>query len=86
MKKVVIWTFKFCPFCVKAKALLDQLDIQYEEIMIPFGDKRLEELSQKTNCTTLPQIFVDEVFIGDCSKIHELHEEGLLVAMIKEQQ
>ena len=84
MKKVEIWTFETCPFCIKAKGLLDNLNIGYEETMIPFGDTRLKELEAKTGCGTLPQIFVDGEFIGDCSQVHDLHDKGLLLDMIKE--
>ncbi|MCH4887759.1 glutaredoxin [Acidaminobacter sp. JC074] len=83
MKAVKIWTFKTCPFCIKAKKLLDELNVEYEEIMIPFGDDRLNELAKETGCTTLPQIFVEGDFIGDCSKIHELNDQGLLMPMIE---
>lgn len=84
MKKVVIWTFKTCPFCIKAKALLDRLEIPYDEVMIPFGDTRLNDLEKETGCSTLPQIFVEGQFIGDCSQIHDLHDQGLLEPMVKE--
>lgn len=84
MKKVDIWTFKTCPFCIKAKALLDELNIEYNETMIPYGDTRLNDLEKQTGCGTLPQIFVEGEFIGDCSKIHDLHDQGLLLKMIKE--
>jgi len=83
MKKIVIWTFKRCPFCVKSKKLLDQLNVEYEEIQIPFGDKRLDELALKTGCTTLPQTFVDDEYIGDNSKLYELHAEGVLESILK---
>lgn len=83
MKKVEIWTFKMCPFCVKAKKLLDKLEIEYEESVIPWGDSRLQELEAKTGCGSLPQIFVDGEFVGDCSKIHDLHDEGVLENILK---
>ncbi len=83
MKKVDIWTFRMCPFCVKAKKLLDKLEIEYEETVIPWGDSRLQELEAKTGCGSLPQIFVDGEFIGDCSKIHDLHDEGVLKNILK---
>lgn len=84
MKKVVIWTFRTCPFCIKAKALLDELQIEYEDIEIPFGDSRLKTLEEKTGCGTLPQIFIDDVFIGDSSKLFDLNDQGLLIGMLKE--
>jgi glutaredoxin 3 len=83
MKKVEIWTFRMCPFCVKAKKLLDKLEIEYEETVIPWGDSRLQELEAKTGCGSLPQIFVDGEFVGDCSKIHDLHDEGVLENILK---
>jgi len=83
MKKVVIWTFKTCPFCVKAKNLLDRLGVNYEEVMIPFGDSRLKELEAKTGCGTLPQVFVEDQFIGDCSEIHDLHDRNELLPLIR---
>jgi glutaredoxin 3 len=83
MKKVDIWSFKMCPFCVKAKKLLDKLEIAYEETVIPWGDSRLQELEAKTGCGSLPQIFADGEFIGDCSKIHDLHAEGVLEKLLK---
>ena len=83
MKKIVIWTFRTCPFCVKSKKLLNKLNIEYEVIQIPFGDSRLNELEKKTGCSTLPQLFVNDEFIGDNSKLHELHREGLLEDILK---
>ena len=83
MKKIEIWTFKFCPFCVKAKRLLDALNVEYEEIRIPNNDKRMDALEAKTGCDTLPQIFADGEFVGDCSKIHELHDMGQLMKILE---
>lgn len=82
MKKIELWTFTTCPFCVKAKRLLDKLNIEYKEYVIPFGDSRLKELEEKSGCGTLPQLFVDDVFIGDNSKMYELYREGLLLDIL----
>ncbi len=83
MKKIVMWTFKMCPYCIKAKALLNDLNIEFEEIQIPFGDTRLKELEVKTGCSTLPQTFVNDEYIGDSSKLFELHGEGVLEGILK---
>jgi glutaredoxin 3 len=83
MKKIEIWTFKTCPFCVKAKMLLDQLGVSYEEHCISYGDSKLSELESKTGCGTLPQIFVADKFIGDCSQLYALHEAGELEEMLR---
>jgi glutaredoxin 3 len=83
MKNVEIWTFRTCPFCVKAKQLLDKLNVSYEEHCIPYGDKKLSELESKTGCGTLPQIFVNDEFIGDCSQLYALYEAGKLEEMLR---
>ncbi|MBN2796009.1 MAG: glutaredoxin [Clostridia bacterium] len=83
MKHIEVWTFKFCPYCVKVKKLFEDLKIPYTEHMIPFGDPRLKDLEAKTGCGTLPQIFADGEFIGDCDLMHVLHEKGELMEVIK---
>lgn len=83
MKKIDVWTFKFCPFCVKVKKLLDELNIPYTEHMIPFGDSRLKDLEVKTGCGTLPQVFADDVFIGDCDQLHQMHAQGTLMEVLE---
>jgi len=82
MKKIEVWTFKTCPFCVRALNLLDSLGINYENHVLPWGDSYLKVLEEKTACDTLPQIFADGDYIGDCSHIHDLHQQGLLLDML----
>lgn len=82
MKKIEMWTFEFCPYCVKAKALLDELNVEYTEYMIPFGDSRLKDLEVKTGCDTLPQLFADDEFIGDCSKMIALNDRNELLPLL----
>lgn len=74
-KKVKIYTFKTCPFCIRAKRLLDNKGIDYEEIDISNQKDKLEELEAKTNSSTVPQIFVNDEFIGGCDNIVELHKK-----------
>lgn len=74
-KNVVIYTFKTCPFCIRAKRLMDNKGIDYEEIDISNQKEKLEELEAKTSCSTVPQIFVNDEFIGGCDNIVELHKK-----------
>ncbi len=77
-KKVVIYTFASCPYCTRAKRLLYNKGINYEEIEISHQREKLKELEAKTGCSTVPQIFVDDEFIGGCDDIVELHKKGKL--------
>lgn len=76
MKKVIIYTFETCPFCIRAKRLLNNKGIEFTEIDITNEKYKLYELKTKTNSSTVPQIFIDDEFIGGCDDIVELHKKG----------
>ncbi|NBI05853.1 glutaredoxin 3 [Senegalia massiliensis] len=73
---VTIYTFSTCPYCIRAKRLMNNKGVKYEEIEISNNKEKLEELKQKTNSTTVPQIFINDKFIGGCDDIVELHKKG----------
>lgn len=76
MKKVKIYTWTFCPFCVEAKNILKKKNIKFEEIVIDGENKALANLKEKTSCGTVPQIFVGEKFIGGCDDLKALIRKG----------
>ena len=79
MKSIKIYTTNYCPFCVKAKLLLNKKKIQFSEIDVSNNDTLREEMSSMTNgARSVPQIFVDNVHIGDCNKIYKLDQEKKL--------
>ncbi len=75
-KEIIIYTFKTCPFCIKAKKLFEKEGVQYTEIDITNRKDKLNELEKVTDCSTVPQIFVDDKFIGGCDDLMQLHREG----------
>ena len=79
MKKIEIYTTNNCPFCVKAKSLLKKKNLKFSEIDVS-NDKALrEKMTTMTNgARSVPQIFVDNVLIGDCDKIYKLDHEKKL--------
>ncbi|MGM0379676.1 MAG: glutaredoxin domain-containing protein [Bacillota bacterium] len=72
MKKVKIFTWSYCPFCVEAKDILKDKNIKFEEVVIDRDQKALDNLANETNCSTVPQIFVEDKFIGGCDDLKEL--------------
>lgn len=72
MKKVVIYTFTYCHYCIKAKKLLNKENIEFEEIVV--NNNELKEISKKTNMNTVPQIFVDDILIGGCDDLYALYD------------
>jgi glutaredoxin 3 len=79
MKKIEIYMTNNCPFCVKAKSLLKKKNLKFSEIDIS-NDKALREkmTSMANGARSVPQIFVDNVHIGDCDKIYKLDHEKKL--------
>jgi glutaredoxin 3 len=79
MKKIEIYTTDYCPFCVKAKSLLNKKKIKFSEINISNDEALREKMSAISNgARTVPQIFADNTHIGDCDKIHKLEQEKKL--------
>jgi len=79
MKKVKIYTTPYCPFCIKAKQLLKNKNIDFKEIDLSEEPEKFDEMSKKSNgARTVPQIFVEDTHIGDCDYIHELDNKGEL--------
>ena len=73
MAKVEIYTWQSCPFCLRAKALLDRKGVSYQELAID-GDQeaRAAMASRAGGRNTLPQIFIDDLSIGGCDELHAL--------------
>jgi glutaredoxin 3 len=79
MKKIEIYTSNFCPFCAKAKSLLNKKNIEFFEIDVSNNDFLREKMSAMANgARSVPQIFADNIHIGDCDKIHKLDQEKKL--------
>jgi glutaredoxin 3 len=79
MKKIEIYTTNNCPFCVKAKSLLKKKKIKFYEIDVSNNEALREKMSIMSNgARSVPQIFADNLYIGDCDKIYELDQEKKL--------
>lgn len=72
MANVEIYTKVTCPYCHRAKALLDQKGVSYQEIPIDGDAVKREEMIKRSGRTTVPQIFIDAQHIGGCDDLYEL--------------
>ena len=83
MKKVEIYTWAYCPFCLRAKDLLSQKGVQYIEHSIDGNDAARSSMSQRANGRrTVPQIFIDDVGIGGCDELYELEYSQKLDSLL----
>jgi len=84
MKKVKLYTKEYCPYCVRAKTLLNSKNVEFEEINIEGQTSLSEGLFQKTGFRTVPQIFIGEECIGGYSQLAQLEQSGELDQKLKE--
>ncbi len=79
LKNITIYTSSFCPFCSKAKLLLKKKNIKFSEIDVSNDEALREKMTTMANgARSVPQIFADNVHIGDCDKIYKLDQEKKL--------
>ncbi|MBP0030908.1 glutaredoxin 3 [Roseofilum sp. Guam] len=79
MANVEIYTWSTCPFCLRAKALLNRKGVDYIEHCIDGDEDARDEMVKRTGGPrSLPQIFVDDKYVGDCSGIYDLDAQGKL--------
>ena len=84
MVNVDIYTTPYCPFCIRAKKLLANKKVEFNEIDLSENPDKFEEMLSKSNgARTVPQIFVNGEHIGDCDHIHDLDRKGELDKILK---
>ncbi len=83
MPTVKVYTKKACPYCVRAKALLDRKGVAYEEIDAEHDDALRSWLVEATGQRTVPQIFVDGRSLGGFSDVDALDRQGRLDAILR---
>ncbi|MFM7447103.1 MAG: glutaredoxin 3 [Leptolyngbyaceae cyanobacterium] len=76
---VEIYTWSTCPFCIRAKALLDKKGVQYTEYCIDGDEAARAKMAQRSQGRrSLPQIFINNQHIGGCDDIYALNAKGQL--------
>ena len=83
--KVEIYTWSHCPYSKRAKALLENKEVEYIEYCIDGDDLAREAMSQRANGhRTMPQIFINNFHIGGCDDLHLQEEIGNLDELLNE--
>lgn len=83
MPKVEIYTKFLCPYCTRAKKLLADKGVAFEEYDITMGGpKRAEMLERANGGTTVPQIFINDRHVGGSDDLAALDRAGKLDALL----
>jgi glutaredoxin 3 len=84
MAKVEIYTWRACPFCVRAKQLLDRKGVGYVEHVIDGDEAARDAMAARGSDgrRSVPQIFIDDQHVGGCDALHALERSGRLDALL----
>lgn len=75
---VTMYTTTWCPYCVRAKTLLDKKGVSVTEVNIEEVDGARDEMVTKTGRMTVPQIYIGETHVGGCDELYALEGQGKL--------
>lgn len=76
--RVRVFSTDYCPYCDRAKALLERRGIPFDEIDVSHDSAKRAWLVATTGRRTVPQIFIDDVPIGGSDELHALDRRGAL--------
>ncbi|MDF2691441.1 MAG: glutaredoxin 3 [Gammaproteobacteria bacterium] len=83
MANVEIYTTQICPYCVRAKMLLDRKGISYTELRVDLDSELRLLMEQRSGRRTVPQIFIDNRHIGGCDDLYALEAEHKLDPLLQ---
>jgi glutaredoxin 3 len=82
--KIEVYIKDYCPYCTKAKLLLDQLGLGYTTHDITHNPEGYAEIqARRPGARTVPQIFIDGTGIGGCDDLYALHAAGGLLPLVQ---
>lgn len=83
MPQITIYSSMFCPYCHRAKALLKQKGVSFEEIDVDTEPGKRAEMTKRANGGyTVPQIFINGQHVGGCDELYALEAEGKLAPLL----
>ena len=83
MKAIKVYTTTYCIYCVRAKKMLNDLGLPFEEINVEDDDAKRDWLVGATGRTTVPQIFIGDESIGGFTDLAALHKRGQLMTKVE---
>jgi len=83
MPKVEIFTTALCPYCYRAKALLEKKGVQFEEVDVTFSPAKRAEMHERAGLATVPQIWINGTHIGGSDELQAIDDDGTLDTLLK---
>ena len=84
MKNVTIYTTLVCPYCVRAKKLLEKKGVEYKELRVDLDPALIQEAIEKSGgLKTVPQIFIRDYHVGGCDELYALDAKNELDGLLE---
>ena len=83
MAEVIVYSSDWCPYCIRAKQLLENKGIAFEEIRVDGKPQLRAEMTQKAGRTSVPQIWIGARHVGGCDDLFALERAGKLDALLQ---
>jgi glutaredoxin 3 len=81
--KVVMYVTGWCPYCSRARTLLKQKDVTFEEIDVDERPEARTEMMARSGRRSVPQIFIGDTHVGGCDDLYALDAAGGLDPLLK---
>ncbi|MGC1182177.1 glutaredoxin 3 [Legionella sp.] len=83
MPEVIMYSTAYCPYCVKARNLLNKKKVSFTEIRLDLQPELRQEMIVKSGRHTVPQIFISGHHVGGCDDLHALEAQGKLDQLLR---
>lgn len=83
MLNVVMYSTGYCPYCIRAKELLESKGVVYTDIRVDEHPSKRDEMIARSNRQTVPQIFINDHHIGGCDDMYALDRTGQLDILLR---
>lgn len=82
MAPVIVYSSAWCPYCIRAKQLLAQKGVAFDEISVDGRPDVRAEMTRKAGRTSVPQIWIGATHVGGCDDLFALERAGKLDALL----
>ena len=81
-QSIVMYTTRFCPYCIRARGLLESKGWDYEDIPVDADEGLRSEMIEKSGQQTVPQIWIGDQHVGGCDELFRLEGGNKLERMV----
>ena len=79
---ITLYTTQFCPYCVRARGLLDDKGVPYEDIAVDNDPQLRSEMMSRSGRRTVPQIWIGDYHVGGSDELQLLERQGRLDTLL----